>query len=122
MNFSVVLGALFAVLAIIRGIFEVRVEKLDSFLAFPPVDVKLDNGEAAVKRFAGILKFRTISDIKAENHVIHPEEFQNLLGYLKASFPDVWASLNVRHVSSLILFLQCAGSTFVHLWYSGRFM
>lgn len=102
MNFSVILGALVAVLAIIRGVFEVRVEKLDGFLAFPPVEVNLDDGEAAVERFAGILTFRTISDIGAENHVIHPEEFQNLLDYLKASFPAVWASLTVRHVGPLV--------------------
>ena len=69
--------------------------------AYPSkVHVDLVKPELAVKHLAEILKFRTISSHKAENHVESPKEFQGLHRTLRKQWPSVFKALKVDVVRS----------------------
>jgi hypothetical protein len=102
MNLSSVLGVLIATIAIIRGIFELKTTVPHNNSPFASVNVQIDHFDAVIKRFAGILKYRTISDISSENHVLDGTEFEKLLAYLESTFPVVWANLEVQRVRACI--------------------
>ena len=61
----------------------------------------LDNPTAAVERFAGTLRFRTVSSRTAENHAQHPQDFRDLHKYLRKEWPLPFQSLEVTVVSSM---------------------
>ena len=63
------------------------------------VDVPLTDLDAAVERFAGVLRFKTISSKTATNHVEHPEDFKALHKYLRKQWPLVFQKLQVNMVS-----------------------
>lgn len=69
--------------------------------AWASVDVPLKRPEAAVDRFAGVLKFRTISSKTKENHVVYPEDFRGLHKYFRKQWPLVFKQLQVNTVIAL---------------------
>ena len=65
---------------------------------FPPVDIHLASPEAAVERFAGTLRFDTVSSYEADNHAVKPHEFKALHKYMRKQWPQVFAALEVQEV------------------------
>ena len=54
--------------------------------------------QAILRRFADTLTFNTTSATYAENHVLHPEEFQKMHKHLQASWPKVHEKLTLTKV------------------------
>ncbi len=71
------------------------------------LEIALSNPDAAVKRFAGILRFRTISSKTAENHIEYPEDFRGLHKYFRQQWPLVFQKLQVTTVSQFCIQKYC---------------
>ena len=63
-----------------------------------PVDIHITSPEAAVERFAGMLRFETVSKYEADNHAVKPDEFKALHSYMRQQWPQVFAALEVQEV------------------------
>jgi hypothetical protein len=98
---TIALGLLLGIGGIFRGIFELKEAVILGPPEFEHVNVTLADPAAVVQRFAGILKYRTVSDMQADNHVIDKDEFSGLLKYLEASFPVVWSKVSIEKVRTL---------------------
>ena len=70
-------------------------------LEFPPVGIEIADSDKATQRLAGALRFNTVSSSTAENHVLHPGEFDKLHKYFRSSFPLVFKKLKVQEVRAL---------------------
>ena len=66
--------------------------------AFNKVLVNLTDPKAAVERFAGTLRFKTVSDRAADNHAKEQHEFRGLHDYLRQQWPVVFSKLHVETV------------------------
>lgn len=87
------------VLPATRFIQQERYAESGSALTWARVDIPLTNLDAIVERFAGVLRFKTISSKTATNHVEHPEDFKALHKYLRKQWPLVFQKLQVNTVS-----------------------
>ena len=67
------------------------------------VHQRLCNMQAILRRFADTLMFNTTSASYAENHVLHPEEFQKMHKHLQASWPKVHETLTLTKVEFSLL-------------------
>ena len=74
---------------------------------FSPVNIRLASPEAAVERFAGTLRFDTVSSYEADNHAVKPDEFKALHKYMRQQWPQVFAALEVQEVCHQILTSAC---------------
>jgi hypothetical protein len=98
---TIALGILLGIGGIIRGLLELKESVILGPPEFEHVNVTLADPTAAVQRFAGILKYRTVSDMEADNHIVDKDEFYGLLKYLEATFPVVWSKVTIQKVRTL---------------------
>ena len=68
--------------------------------AWANVEVPLKRPDAVVERFAGVLRFKTISSKIKESHVVYAEAFRGLHKYLRKHWPLVFKKLHVTTVSA----------------------
>lgn len=66
---------------------------------FGSVDVRVEDGQAALQRFSRGLQFRTISNSNNTNHVEDQNTFRKLHVYLEEAFPLVHEQLRVEQAS-----------------------
>ena len=68
---------------------------------FESRDIQIRNAEGALERFAGGLRYKTVSNSKLSNHVGSEDAFRGLHAHLTAAFPTVHRELQLKKVIQL---------------------
>lgn len=92
--------AVFAALLYSHFTAPLDLEELD----FEPINVTLADPESVIDRFAGLLRFNTVSSLESDNHVLNPAEFLAQNKYIRKTWPTIFKKLDVREVSSSLYF------------------
>ena len=65
---------------------------------FESLNIQIRNPEGALERFAGGLRYKTVSNSNSSNHIESEDAFRGLHAHLKAAFPRVHSELELKKV------------------------
>lgn len=94
---------LVALIAITASLVQLHFSKSEESLLGDPqfqhVQMDLQDGHGALRRFADGLEFKTVSSFQQANHVEDEEQFEMLHEHLQKSYPAVHESLDLEKVT-----------------------